>query len=102
MQLIISVIQTDNFSDMLVSVVVIEVIWHIDDCKEILDCQGFHISFLDRENSYFEQWTVASFITLDGQEKYYIFLICSQKNNFIYKKKVRKSGKNIRQNAYEP
>ena len=37
MQLVIILIQT-------------EVIWHIDDCKEFLDCQGFHIYFLDGEN----------------------------------------------------
>ena len=29
------------------SVVVIEVIWHIDDFKKFLNCQGFHTCFQD-------------------------------------------------------
>ena len=52
-----------------------------------------------------KDWSVASFVIRVGQDKYYVFLICSQeKNTFIFKKEIGKS-QNIRkdhgQGVYE-
>ena len=62
--------------------------------------------------------SLASFVTPVGQEKYYVFLICSQEKDLHFQDKSeekayiflnctyiysrQKSGKNIRQDVYEP
>ena len=47
--------------------------------------------------------SLASFVTPVGQEKYYVFLICSQEKHLHFQEKSQeKSGKNIRQDVYEP
>ena len=47
--------------------------------------------------------SVASFLTLVGQGKYYVFLICSQEKHFCCREKNQeKAGKNIKQDMHEP
>ena len=47
--------------------------------------------------------SLASFVTPVGQEKYCVFLIYSQGKHLHFQEKVlEKSGKNIRQDVYEP
>ena len=46
--------------------------------------------------------SVASFIARFGQEKYYVFLICSQEKHLHFEDESQeKSEKNIRQDVYE-
>ena len=47
--------------------------------------------------------SLASFVAIVGLEKYCVFLIFSQEKHLHFQEKSQeKSGKNVRQNAYEP
>jgi len=56
-----------------------------------------------RSITYFEKRISSIYIAQGGQEKYYIFLICSQEKYLCCQEKVQEaSGNNIRQDANEP